>query len=177
MDDAVTKTTTGDTTVTDPVSVQFIEAPAPDPLNGETFIVVVAYPMAETPGRPLYPLTETSGSVVGGVLSHVMYTSTVEMPPPPQLPRLLLIPQILPVPLPPPPLPIISAPRTPFPHCSSPGEIPTTRSHSTGEKDCFHGIKWFEENCGVKQNINGHHLFLQWLLRTTIGSKLTPGCE
>ena len=33
--DAATKTTTEDTTVTDPVSVQFFEAPAPDPLNDE----------------------------------------------------------------------------------------------------------------------------------------------
>ena len=32
-----TKITTGDTTVTYPVSVQVFEAPAPDPLNDEAF--------------------------------------------------------------------------------------------------------------------------------------------
>ena len=53
----------------------------------------------------------------------------------------------------------------------------TTRSHSTGEKADFHGRKWFEDDYGVKQNINGPHPFCQWSLRTTIGSKLTPGCE
>ena len=61
--------------------------------------------MAETPGRPLSPVTEACGSVLGGVLDHVMDASTVEMPPPPPLPILLSIPQIIPVPLPPPPLP------------------------------------------------------------------------
>ena len=39
---AATKTTNVDTAVTDPVSVQFFEAPAPDPLNDEAFRVVVA---------------------------------------------------------------------------------------------------------------------------------------
>ena len=43
---ADTTTTTGDTTITYPVSVQVFEAPAPYPLNGEAFIVVVAQPMA-----------------------------------------------------------------------------------------------------------------------------------
>ena len=69
---AATTTTTGDTTVTDPVSVQVFEAPAPDPLNDEAFRVVVAQPMAKTSGRPLSPLIEDGGSVVGGVLAHVM---------------------------------------------------------------------------------------------------------
>ena len=43
--DTDTRTTTGDTTITDPVSVQFFEAPAPDPLNDDAFKVVVAQPM------------------------------------------------------------------------------------------------------------------------------------
>ena len=174
---AATMTTTGDTTVTDPVSVQVFEAPAPDPLNDEAFTVVVAQPMDKTPGRPISPLTEDGGSVVGGVLAHVMDASTVGMPPPPPFPLLLPLPQIIPVPLPPSPLLIIPAPRTPSPQRRSPGERPTTRSHSTGEKADFHGRKWFEDHYGVKQNINGPHPFRQWFLRNTIGSKLTPGCE
>ena len=88
--------------------------------------------------------------VVGVVLSHVMDASSVEMPPPPPLPRLLPLPQIIPVPLPPPPLPPIPAPRTPSPQRCSPGERPTTRSHSTGDKSDFYGRKWFEDNYGVK---------------------------
>ena len=64
---ASTTTTTGDTTVTDLVSVQAFEAPAPDPLNDESFRLVVAQPMAETPIRLLSPLTEAGGSVVGGI--------------------------------------------------------------------------------------------------------------
>ena len=99
------------------------------------------------------------------------------MPPPPPLPRLLPLPQTLPVPLPTPPLPLLPVPYTPSPQRRSPGEISTTRSHSTGEKSDCHGRKWFEEHCGVKQNINVPHPFRQWFLRTTIGSKLTPGCE
>ena len=79
-------TTTGDTTVTDPVYVQIFEAPAPDSLNDEEFRVVVAQPMAETPGCLLSPLTEDGGSVVGAVLAHVMDAYTVEMPSPPPLP-------------------------------------------------------------------------------------------
>ena len=133
--------------------------------------------MAETPGHPLSPLTEAGGSVVGGVLSHVMDASTVDMSPPPPLPRLLPLPQILPVPLPPHPLPLIPAPYTPYPQRCSPGEIPTTRSHSTGEKDDCHGIKSFDDDYDIKQNINVTHPFLQWFLRTSIVSKLTPGCE
>ena len=83
---ASTTTTTGDTTVIDPVSVQVFEAPSLDPLNDEAFIVLVAQPIAETPGRLLSPLSESCGSVVGGVLAHVMDASTMEMPPPPPLP-------------------------------------------------------------------------------------------
>ena len=146
---AFTTNTTGDKTVTDPVSVQVFEAPERDSLNDESFRVVVAQPMSETPGRPLSPLTEAGGLVVGGVLAHVMDASTVEMPSPPTLPLLLPLPQILPVPLPLPPLPLIPAPRTPSPKRRSPGERPTTRSHSTGERDYFHGRKWFEDSYGV----------------------------
>ena len=109
---AATTTATVDTTVTYPVSVQVFEVPEPEPLNDEAFRVVVAQPMDETPGCPLYPLTETSGLVVGRVLAHVMDASTVYMPPPPPLPQLLPIPQNLPVPRPPPPLPHIPALRT-----------------------------------------------------------------
>ena len=64
---ASTMTDTGDTTTTDPVYVQFFEAPAPDPLNDEAFRVVVAHPMAKNPGRPLFPLTEANWLVVGSV--------------------------------------------------------------------------------------------------------------
>ena len=39
--DAATTTTTEDTTITDPVSVQVFEVPAPNPLDDEEFIVVV----------------------------------------------------------------------------------------------------------------------------------------
>ena len=46
-----------DTTVIDSVSVQVFDAPAPDPLNDEAFIVLVAQPIAETPDLPLSPLT------------------------------------------------------------------------------------------------------------------------
>ena len=147
---SATTTNIVDTIVTDPVSVQVSEAPAPDPLDDDEFRVVVAQPMAETPGHLISPLAEAGGYVAGVVLAHVMDTYTVEMPPPPPLPRLLPLPQILPVPLPPPPLPLILAPRTPSPHSCSPGERPTTRSPSTGEKADFHGIKLFEDDCGVK---------------------------
>ena len=58
---ASTTITTGDTTVTDPVSVQFFEAPELDPFNDEALIVVVAKPISETPGHPLSPLTEAGG--------------------------------------------------------------------------------------------------------------------
>ena len=61
-----TTTTTGDTTVTYSVSVQVFEASAPDPLYDEAFRLVDAQPMAKMPGRPLSPLTEAGGSVVGG---------------------------------------------------------------------------------------------------------------
>ena len=42
--------------------------------------------MDETPGRLLYQFTDADGSVVGGVLDHVMDASTVDIPPPPPLP-------------------------------------------------------------------------------------------
>ena len=75
-------TTTGDTTITNLVSVQVFEAPAPPPLNDEAFRVVVAKKMAKTPGRPLSLLTKASGLVVGVFLSHVMDAYNVDMPPP-----------------------------------------------------------------------------------------------
>ena len=74
---AVTTTNNGDTTVTYPVSVQVFEAPSPDPLNDESFRMVVAQPVSETPVRPLFTLTEPGGSVVGTVLAHVMDAYTV----------------------------------------------------------------------------------------------------
>ena len=117
---SATTNTNGDTSVTDPVFVHVFEAPAPYPLNNEAFRVVVAQPMAETPGRPLSPLTEDGGSVVGEVLAHVMDASTVEIPPPPPITQLIPLPQILPVPLPPPTLPPIPAPYTPSPQRCSP---------------------------------------------------------
>ena len=111
---------------------QVFEAPAPDPLNDESFRVVVAQTMAETPGRLISPLTEADGLLVGGVLAHVMDSSTVDMPPPPPLPRSLPLPQILPVLLPPTSLPLILDLRTPSPQRCSPEGKPTTGSHSTG---------------------------------------------
>ena len=81
-----TTTTIGYKTVTDAVSVQFLEAPAPDHLHGEAFRVVVAQPMAKTTGRLISPLTEAGGSAVGDVLAHGMNASTVDIPPPPPLP-------------------------------------------------------------------------------------------
>ena len=80
----------------------------------------------------LYPLTDAGGSVVGPVLSHVMDASTVEMPPPPPLPR------FIPVPLNPLPLPPIPALLNSSPHRCYPEERPMNRSNSTGEKaDCY----------------------------------------
>ena len=125
---AATTITTGNTTIIDPVSVQVLEVPEQYHFNDEAFRVVVAQPMAETPGRMLSPLTEAGGSVVGAVSAHMMDASTVEMPPPPPLPRLLPLPQNLPVNLPPSPLPPILAPRTPLLHRFPPGERPMTRS-------------------------------------------------
>ena len=90
--DSATMNTTGYTTIIDPVSVQVFEAPAPDPLNDETFRVVVAHPMDETPGSMLSPLKEAGGLVVVSVLDHVMDASTVEMPSTSPLPRLLPLP-------------------------------------------------------------------------------------
>ena len=91
--------------------------------------------------------------MVGGVLSHVMDASTVEMPPPPPPPQLLPLPQNIPVSIPPPTLPPILAPCTTSPQRRYSGEIPTTRSHSTGEQGDFHGRKLFEDDYGVKQHI------------------------
>ena len=51
--------------------------PVPDPLDDEAFRVVVSQPMDETPVRPLSPLAEAGGSVVGAVLDHVMDACTV----------------------------------------------------------------------------------------------------
>ena len=58
---AATMTTTGDTTIKDKVSIRVFKAPSPEPLNDESFRVVVAQQMAETPGRLLFPLTEAGG--------------------------------------------------------------------------------------------------------------------
>ena len=70
-------TNTGGTSITDPVYVQVFEASAPNPFNDKIFIVVIAQPMAKTPGLPLSPLTEAGGLVVGGGLAHVVDVSTV----------------------------------------------------------------------------------------------------
>ena len=83
---ADTTTTTGDTTITYPASVQVFEVPVTDHFNDEAFILVVAQLMAKTPGRPLSPLTEAGGLVVGYVSAHLMGASTAEMSPPPPLP-------------------------------------------------------------------------------------------
>ena len=114
---AATLTTTGDTTITYPVSIQPFKAPAQEHLNDEALIVVVVQPIAKMPVRPLYPLTEDGetawplypltedgGSVVGDVLVHAVDAYTVEMTPPPPLPK------FLPVPLPPLPLTSIPSP-------------------------------------------------------------------
>ena len=139
------------TIVTYPVSAQVFESPSLDPLNDEAFLVVVAQPMDKTSGRPFSPLIEAGGLVVRDVLSHVMDASTAEMPPPPPLSILLSHTKIIPFPLPPPPLPSKWAPHTPLPQHRSPGEIPTTMSHSTGEKADCRRIKWFEEDYVVRQ--------------------------
>ena len=62
---AVTTTPNGDKTITDSVYISVFEVPAPNSLNYEALRVVVPHPMAETPGRRLFPLTESGGSVVG----------------------------------------------------------------------------------------------------------------
>ena len=145
---AATLTTTGDTTITYPVSIQPFKAPAQEHLNDEALIVVVVQPISKMPVRPLspltedgetawplYPLTEDGGSVVGDVLAHVMDAPTLDMLPPPPVPRLI------PVPLPPLPLPPIPSPRTLSSRCHFHGVRPTTRPHSKGEKAGFHGRK------------------------------------
>ena len=129
---AATMTNTVDTTITDPVSIRVFEAPEQDPLNYEAFRVVVAQPMDETPVRPISKLTKTSGSVVGAVITHVMYAYTVEKSPPPPLPLFIPLPLFLPVPLSPLLLTPILAPLNPSPHRRSLGLRSTTRSHSTG---------------------------------------------
>ena len=130
--------------------------------------------MDENPEQPLSPLTKASWSVLGPVISHVMDVSTMDMPPPPPIPQLLPLPQFIPVTLPPLAFPPIPAPRIPLPQRRFLGVRPMTRSHSTGEKEYCHGRKWFEDDYSVKHNIKGPHPFLQWFLRTTIGSHITP---
>ena len=82
--------------------------------------------------RTLYLLTDAGGSVMGEVLPLVMNESTVDMTPPPPLPRLLPVP-IHPIPFPP-----IPALRNLLPQHCYPRERPTTRSHLTGEKNEEH---------------------------------------
>ena len=50
-------------------------------------------------------------------------------------------------------------------------------SNSTGEKADCHGIKWFEDNYGVKKNINCPHPSRLWFLRNIIGCNITPGFD
>ena len=95
--------------MTYPVSVQVFEAPSPDPLNDESFRVVVAQPMDKTPIMPLFTLIEAGGYVVGYVLYHMMDAYTVNIPPPHPLTR------FLPVSLPSPTFPPIPFPCTPSP--------------------------------------------------------------
>ena len=128
-----TTTTTGDTIITDPVSIRIFEVLELDPLNHEAFIEVVAHPKSKTPKRPLSPLSQAGGSLAGAVLSHMMDVSTVEMPRSPPLPR---FPSFF---LPPLPLPPIPDPQDPSPQSRSLGVIPKNRSHSTGEKDDCRG--------------------------------------
>ena len=47
-------------------------------MNDESFRVVVAQPMAITPGRPISTLTEAGGFVAGVVLAHVSSIRTVK---------------------------------------------------------------------------------------------------
>ena len=103
-----------------------------------------------------------------------MDASTMVMTQPPPLPQLLPLPIFHTVNLSTPPLNSILAQCTKSPQSHSPGEIPTNISHSIGEKSDCHGRKCFEDHYGVKQNINGTHLFHKWFLRTNIGSQLTP---
>ena len=71
-----TTTTTGHTTIKDPVYVQVFEVSAPGYMNYEAFRVVVSQPTSKTPGWTLSPLAEDAGSVVGDVLSHLMNAYT-----------------------------------------------------------------------------------------------------
>ena len=59
--DASTTSTTGDTTITYPVSIRVFEAPEPYPLKDEALRVVVAQPVSETTGWPLSPFIEAGG--------------------------------------------------------------------------------------------------------------------
>ena len=65
--------------------------------------------MSKTPACSLYPLTEAGGSVVGGVLAHLMDSSTMEMLPHSPLPRFILV-SLTPLPLHP-----VQSLRTPLP--------------------------------------------------------------
>ena len=141
---AATTTTTGNTNIIGPASIRVFEVPAPETLNDESFILVVAHPMAKTPGRLISTFTEADGSVVGGFLDHVTDSSTAEMPPSPPLTR------FLPVPIPPLLLPPITAPCTPLLQHRSHVVRPTTRSPSTGEKADCRERKLFEYHYGVK---------------------------
>ena len=150
-------TTNGDTTITDPVMILFFEAPAPEPLNDVTFRVVVARPIFETPSRPISPLTEYGGVfyILCGGCIYFVYASTSSTY------FIFPLPPFLPVTLTRITLPLIPSPLAPLPQNSFPGVIPTTRSHSTGEKSYCDGIKWFEYHYGVKENINGTHQLCQ----------------
>ena len=118
--------------------------------------MVVSQPMVKTTVRPLspfkeadetartlYPLTEAVGSLVETVLSQVVNSYTMEMPPSTPLHPLL------PVTLTPSQLTTIPAPCNPLPQRCLPGVRPTTMSHSTGEKDDCRWRKWFEDHYGV----------------------------
>ena len=87
-------TTTEDTIITDPVFVQVFEAPEPDPLSDESFRVVVAQLMVETPGLLISLLTEAGGPEVSPILAYMMDKSTVDIPPPPPPPQLLPLIQV-----------------------------------------------------------------------------------
>ena len=151
--DAATKTNTGDTNTTYPALIQVFEVPAQKPLNDEALRVVVAQSISKTPGRPLSTFTESGGSVVGVIIAHVMDASNVEMPEPPHFLNLFhylyffhflyLLFHCHSY-----RLHIIH-----FPNRNYPKVIPTTRSHSTGNKSDCNGRKWFEDCYGVKKNL------------------------
>ena len=114
---------------------------------------------------------------MGSVLFHVMDSSTVDIPPPPPLPRffhfldffqlLYLILHLLSYRI-----------RVLHRHIIVPLDKYLRLRHIQQVRKLFvMGGKTFECHYGVKQNINGPHPFRQWLLRTNIGSLLTPRCE